>query len=124
MADGEYVAHFRVSTVRQGQSGLGLEGQQQTVLTWLNGGNWNLIATFTVIESGTDDTNRPELAKRCGRAASTRRLWLLADWIALAVTRRGCLDWKSKATTLSSPPTHHHPPSIGILAVIAEEKHG
>jgi DNA invertase Pin-like site-specific DNA recombinase len=59
---GAYVAYFRVSTARQGRSGLGLEAQENAVLTYLNGGKWELKAAFTEIESGADD-DRPELQK-------------------------------------------------------------
>jgi len=50
---GKFVAYYRVSTDRQGQSGLGLEAQRQLVTTYLNGGKWDLIGEFTEIESGT-----------------------------------------------------------------------
>lgn len=50
---GKFVAYYRVSTDRQGQSGLGLDAQRQLVTTFLNGGKWSLIGEFTEIESGT-----------------------------------------------------------------------
>lgn len=50
---GKFVAYYRVSTDRQGQSGLGIEAQQASVRTFLNGGRWQLIGEFTEIESGT-----------------------------------------------------------------------
>src|SRR5262245_51924789 len=59
---GEFVAYFRVSTDRQGRSGLGLEAQRQAVENYLNGGRWSLVAEFTEVESGNRN-NRPELEK-------------------------------------------------------------
>jgi DNA invertase Pin-like site-specific DNA recombinase len=56
------VAYYRVSTVRQGRSGLGLEAQRAAVLDFLNGGRWKLKAEFTEVESGAHHT-RPKLAK-------------------------------------------------------------
>ncbi|WP_457798839.1 recombinase family protein [Methylocystis sp. S23] len=60
MAHGNFVAYLRVSTARQGQSGLGLEAQQRAVESYLNGGDWSLVSTFVEIESGKRD-DRPKL---------------------------------------------------------------
>jgi DNA invertase Pin-like site-specific DNA recombinase len=57
----KFVAYYRVSTDRQGQSGLGLEAQRSAVLAYVNGGSWTRIAEFTEIESGKH-ANRPQLA--------------------------------------------------------------
>ena len=38
MANGKFVAYYRVSTTKQGASGLGLEAQQEAVRSYLNGG--------------------------------------------------------------------------------------
>ena len=45
-----YVAYYRVSTQRQGQSGLGLDAQRLSVSQFVNG-NGKLIAEFTEIGS-------------------------------------------------------------------------
>jgi DNA invertase Pin-like site-specific DNA recombinase len=58
---GKFVAYYRVSTDRQGQSGLGLEAQRAAVLSYLDGGNWTMVAEFTEVESGKH-ANRPQLA--------------------------------------------------------------
>lgn len=60
MAEGKFVAYFRVSTARQGRSGLGLEPQQQAVRSYLNGGPWELVAEVVEVESGTK-SDRPKL---------------------------------------------------------------
>jgi len=57
---GPFVAYFRVSTDRQGRSGLGLEAQQKAVRDYLAGGQ--IVAEFTEIESGKRNA-RPELAR-------------------------------------------------------------
>lgn len=51
--NGKFVCYYRVSTDKQGASGLGLDAQRQLVTTFLNGGRWDVIGEFTEIESGT-----------------------------------------------------------------------
>jgi DNA invertase Pin-like site-specific DNA recombinase len=60
MAQGNFIAYYRVSTARQGKSGLGLEAQQAAVRNYLNGGQWNLIQEVTEIETGKR-SDRPQL---------------------------------------------------------------
>ena len=71
---GRYAAYYRVSTGRQGASGLGLDAQKQKVQDFLDGGRWQLTASFTEIESGRRG-DRPELGKAlayCKRQKSTK----------------------------------------------------
>ena len=63
MAEGKFVSYLRVSTKRQGDSGLGLEAQRKAVTDFLNGGQWELIGERVEVESGKSDTNRPELER-------------------------------------------------------------
>ena len=56
----KFIAYYRVSTDRQGRSGLGLEAQQQAVCDFL-AGRGELTESFTEIESGRKN-DRPELA--------------------------------------------------------------
>ena len=59
---GRFVQYLRVSTTRQGDSGLGLDAQRKAVRDHFDGGGWKPVATFTEIEGGRRKT-RPELAK-------------------------------------------------------------
>jgi DNA invertase Pin-like site-specific DNA recombinase len=59
---GNYVAYYRVSTQRQGRSGLGLAAQQKAVADYLNGGDWCIVGEFKEIESGKR-SDRPQLAE-------------------------------------------------------------
>ena len=63
MADGKFIGYYRVSSERQGRSGLGLGSQRTSVHNFLDGGDWELIAEFTEIETGTNKRKRPELNK-------------------------------------------------------------
>ena len=55
------VCYYRVSTAGQGKSGLGIEAQKASVLTYLNGGSWKVIGEFTEVETGKR-ADRPQLA--------------------------------------------------------------
>ena len=56
----EIVCYYRVSTSRQGKSGLGIEAQRQAGANYLNGGDWSIVAEFTEVESGRR-SDRPAL---------------------------------------------------------------
>lgn len=63
MANGRFVAYHRVSTARQGASGLGLEAQQEAVRRYLNGGDWQLVSELVEVETGTGKKQRPKMAE-------------------------------------------------------------
>jgi DNA invertase Pin-like site-specific DNA recombinase len=67
-----YIAYYRVSTERQGKSGLGLEAQQKLVQEFC-GDDWPPVASFTEVESGKISA-RPQLAlalAECRRRKAT-----------------------------------------------------
>lgn len=57
----QYVIYYRVSTKRQGDSGLGLAAQRAYIDHYYQGKS--ILGEFTDIQSGKDVFNRPELAK-------------------------------------------------------------
>ena len=59
--NGNFVSYLRVSTARQGTSGLGLEAQRTAVTGYLNGGRWTLVKEVVEVESGKRN-DRPALA--------------------------------------------------------------
>ena len=67
MRTGKYLAYYRVSTAKQGMSGLGLDGQRKIVRDHLNGGDWSLAGEFTEVEHATrrkgKAKHRPELER-------------------------------------------------------------
>ncbi len=60
MALGKFISYLRVSTQRQGKSGLGLEAQREAVANYLNGGRWKLVQELIEVESGKSK-DRPKL---------------------------------------------------------------
>lgn len=70
----QFIAYYRVSTDRQGRSGLGLDAQREAVQRYLASIGGNLAGEFTEIETGKRN-DRPELAKAlaaCRRRRGTR----------------------------------------------------
>lgn len=78
-----YVAYARVSTAKQGRSGLGLEAQQEAINSFIKPGDTLLAPTYVEIESGKR-ADRPELAKALTHAKLTGATLLVAKLDRLA----------------------------------------
>ncbi|AHM60248.1 resolvase, N-terminal [Flammeovirgaceae bacterium 311] len=70
-----YVAYYRVSTQKQGQSGIGLEAQKRTVEQFCREGD--ILSEFTDVESGKN-ISRPELMKAIVHAKKHQALLVIA----------------------------------------------
>jgi DNA invertase Pin-like site-specific DNA recombinase len=78
-----FVAYYRVSTERQGRSGLGLDAQREAVVRHVTGHNGELIADFCEIESGKR-SDRPQLAAAIGAAKKAKATLIIAKLDRLA----------------------------------------
>lgn len=115
----KYVAYYRVSTQRQGQSGLGLEGQQAAVAAFANG---RLVESFTEVESGKNNS-RPELAKAiaaCKRLGATLVVAKL-DRLARNVAFVSALMESGVEFVAVDNPTANRL-TVHILAAVAEDE--
>jgi DNA invertase Pin-like site-specific DNA recombinase len=83
MATGKFVSYLRVSTDKQGHSGLGIEAQRTAVADYLNGGRWRLLKEYTEIESGKRN-DRPQLAGALSHAKATGATLVIAKLDRLA----------------------------------------
>src|SRR5260370_15829309 len=83
MAQGRFVSYLRVSTDRQGKSGLGLEAQRAAVENSLNGGKWKLINEFPEVQSGRR-SDRPKLAEALAMCRAHRAALVVAKVDRLA----------------------------------------
>lgn len=81
--NGKFVAYYRVSTAKQGVSGLGLDAQREIVRNHLNGGDWELVGEFEEVESGKR-SDRPALAKAIAQCRLTGATLIIAKLDRLA----------------------------------------
>lgn len=117
-----YVAYYRVSTDRQGESGLGLDAQREAVTRFL-GGKSQLAAEFTEIESGKKHTNRPQLAAAIAAAKKHNATLLIAKLDRLARNVHfisGLMESAADFVIVDMP--HANRLTIHILAAIAEHE--
>ena len=77
------VSYYRVSTAKQGESGYGLEAQQNAVAALLARRGDDLISEFTEVESGRK-SDRPELAKALAEARQQKAILCVAKLDRLA----------------------------------------
>lgn len=83
----KYVAYYRVSTAKQGRSGLGLEAQQEAVLQFIEAGSRKLLAEFTEVETGKGSNaldKRPQLQAAKQLAKKHKATLLIAKLDRLA----------------------------------------
>jgi DNA invertase Pin-like site-specific DNA recombinase len=122
MASGKFIAYYRVSTAKQGASGLGLEAQQEAVRTYLNGGKWQLIAELTEVESGKN-ADRPKLLEAL-RLCRTRKAMLVIaklDRLARNVSFiSNLMDAGVEFTAVDFPQANRL--TVHILAAVAEHE--
>src|SRR3954452_10651825 len=83
MARGKFISYLRVSTDKQGQSGLGIEAQRKAVEDYLNGGRWELLREYVEVESGKR-SDRPQLLAALAHAKATGAKVVIAKLDRLA----------------------------------------
>lgn len=119
---GQFVAYYRVSTAKQGASGLGLEAQKAAVTQFLNGGAWTLVGEFEEIESGKV-ADRPALTAAMELCALTGARLVIAKLDRLSrsvhflsgLMERG-VDFVALDLPQATPLTLH------IMAAVAQQE--
>lgn len=122
MAQGRFISYLRVSTDRQGRSGLGLEAQRAAVSDYLSGGAWTLIAEVVEVESGAKG-DRPELARALALCRAHRAILVVAKLDRLARDAHFLLGLHKAGVDFHAcdmPSANRM--TVGIMAVVAEEE--
>jgi DNA invertase Pin-like site-specific DNA recombinase len=116
------VAYYRVSTVKQGQSGLGMEAQRQAVEAQRKATGCEIIAEYEEVESGRK-ASRPEIAKaiaHCRREGATLVIAKM-DRLSRSVSfLSNLMDGGVEFVACDSPQASRL--TIHILAAVAEEE--
>jgi len=122
MANGKFVAYYRVSTAKQGASGLGLESQKEAVRVYLNGGKWKMVAEFTEVESGKrNDREALALALRACKVYGATLIIAKLDRLARNVAFTSNLMEAGVDFIAVDNPTASRL-TIHILAAVAEDE--
>jgi DNA invertase Pin-like site-specific DNA recombinase len=114
------VAYYRVSTKRQGDSGLGLEGQAAAVEAHARQSGASVVKAFTEVESGRL-SDRPELAKALAHCRRSKGTLIVAklDRLARNVAFLSRL-MESGVEFIACDNPHANRLTIQILAAVAE----
>src|SRR4051812_40091300 len=122
MAGGRFVSYLRVSTDKQGRSGLGLEAQRAAVASFLNGGQWELVAEFVEVETGKR-ADRPVLAEALDACRLHRAVLVIAKLDRLARDAHFLLGLEKAGVefvAVDMPSASRL--TVGIMAMVAEEE--
>ena len=117
----QFVTYLRVSTERQGQSGLGLEAQRAAVAAHVLG-RGEVIAEFVEVESGKR-ADRPELARALAEAKRAGAVLLIAklDRLARSVSFiANLLESGVEVTAADMPEANRF--VLHIMAAVAEQE--
>ena len=122
MSQGSIVTYLRVSTARQGKSGLGLEAQQKAVADYLSTGQWNLLEEFVEVESGKN-SKRPKLLEAIELCKASGAKLLVAKLDRLARDAHFLLSLKKAGIDfVCADMPEANRLTIGIMAMVAEEE--
>lgn len=116
-----YIAYYRVSTQKQGNSGLGLEAQKTMVKHYLKDSDM-LLAEFEEVESGKND-NRPQLQKAIEKCKNEGAVLLIAKLDRLSRNAGFIFLLKdSQVNFKCCDMPEANSLTIGIMAVLAQEE--
>ena len=116
----KYVAYYRVSTDKQGRSGLGLEAQRACVVARVHLGH--LIGEYTEVVSGrARRTKRPELAKAIEHAKKEGATLIVAKLDRMARSVSFLFDLRESGVKVEAcDQPEFNTLTLGIFATMAQ----
>ncbi len=118
----KFVAYYRVSTQRQGRSGLGLEAQRDAVRALINCNGGRLLEEITEIESGKRN-DRPELRRAICRAKVSGARLIIAKLDRLSRNASFLLHLRDSGVRfIAADLPNADETVVGIMAVIAQRE--
>jgi DNA invertase Pin-like site-specific DNA recombinase len=118
----KFIAYYRVSTERQGRSGLGLAAQKSAIMKYLNGGDWQLTEDYTDVESGKNN-DRPELAKALNLCQLTGARLVVAKLDRLSRNASFLLQLRDAGVPfVCADMPDANELTIGIMALVAQQE--
>ena len=119
---GKFVCYYRVSTGKQGKSGLGFEAQQHAVREYLNGGDWHIVGEFKEVETGKR-SDRPELDKALAMCRLHGAKLVIAKLDRLSRNAAFLLNLRdSGADFVCADMPNANRLTVGIMAMVAEDE--
>ena len=114
------VGYERVSTTRQGASGLGLAAQRQAIEAFVASCGGNPLARFTEVESGRNP-DRPELARALHLARVTGALLVIARLDRLSRNAAFLLTLKDSGVKFAAADMPEaNDLTVGVMALVAQ----
>ena len=116
------VAYERVSTARQGRSGLGLEAQRKAIENYANTKDATTLARFTEVESGRKN-DRPELEKALQLARLTGATLVIAKLDRLSRNAAFLLTLRDSGVSfVAVDMPEANDLTVGIMALVAQQE--
>lgn len=118
----KFVGYVRVSTARQGHSGLGLLAQESAIQQHVVGRGGSLVQTFKEVESGRDNA-RPQLAKALELARLTGAILVIAKLDRLSRNAAFLLALQESGVRfVATDMPDANELTVGIMALVAQQE--
>lgn len=118
----KFISYLRVSTAKQGRSGLGLEAQRAAIEAYAASRGCTELQTFTEVESGKNDA-RPELTKAVHLCKVTGATLVIAKLDRLSRNAAFLLALRDSGVKfIAADMPDANELTVGIMALVAEQE--